>query len=376
MFDKNLENKEVFLETKKLGEEFCFEANVSGSWNEDGTVFFNNKGLEQYIFGNVDDFFKHLDGEDVPHQVQYYMGSRDDDGNIDCKEGYSEKDKIDEKEDGSSVYTVWKDVNNNKIPTYDAWQNTDSIIIPLIQTDRLAAETFYAFADKEKRKNTMDQEGYEIEYGEGYIFAPIKVNSLPSLETVIKKAEEIGIDEELSLNFMERYYSLIANSGKEAVLVYYDDNISIGHHTLDDPIIKEKLSFETIEEGKDKIVSLYAAKSETTGGEFADSLAEHVKDEFDAAIPLPIVMGAIQAFREWDCEDGNEILAEVHMLHIGEDGFGGEPYWDNDFQDYMFEDGSFVIQGTRVGVEVDNKLVLDKGIFFASAARRGEDGNE
>lgn len=115
---------------------------------------------------------------------------------------------------------------------YTAWKNSKSIIIPLLQTDRLSAETFYEFADEEKRKETMHKEGHEIEYGEGYIFAPVNLNSLPPLETVIKKAENIGVDDEKLLCDLKRYYSIISNSAEETVLVYYDDNTSAGYHNI------------------------------------------------------------------------------------------------------------------------------------------------
>lgn len=130
-------------------------------------------------------------------------------------------------------------------------------------------------------------------------------------------------------------------------------------------------------EGLKKIQHLYLKNSSTTGGEFADYLAKHYKEEFSNTLGLPTIMEAIQLFREWDYEGEGEVQAEIEMQWVKDPDFKVEGgYWDNDFMDYMFEDGSFVPQGMRVGIILNNKLVLDEGILFSNNARRGEKGDE
>jgi len=132
-----------------------------------------------------------------------------------------------------------------------------------------------------------------------------------------------------------------------------------------------KIHFSEVSEGKKKIISLYA-KEEVSSGEFADYLVKHISNMFESSMPLSLIIGAIQAFRVWDNEDKNEVLAKVAMIHIEENGFGDEAYWDNTFQDYIYHDRSFVPKGTRIGIRTNNSLVLDEGIFVSKSPRRKE----
>ena len=63
-------------------------------------------------------------------------------------------------------------------------------------------------------------------------------------------------------------------------------------------------------------------------------------------------------------DDNNEIQAEVEMVFNKDLG-----YRENEYQDYMYDDGTFVPAGTRIGIETAEELVLDKGINYATYGR-------
>lgn len=122
--------------------------------------------------------------------------------------------------------------------------------------------------------------------------------------------------------------------------------------------------------GFEKILGIYIFNCETTAGQLADDLVENMEECFQEPIEVPLIMSAIQKFRQWDFErderEGEQIFADVNFVD------DGHAFLINDFQDYMYFDGTFVPEDTRIGIEIDGELVLDKGIFFASDARTAE----
>jgi len=90
--------------------EFAFSNNETGCVNEDGTVFYDDGGMEQYVFSNKDDAFKFLFGTEenvIPYLHSFYIGSREEHPTLD---GWCKRMGIDtqEEEDGSSVWSDWK----------------------------------------------------------------------------------------------------------------------------------------------------------------------------------------------------------------------------------------------------------------------------
>lgn len=113
--------KENFFEVTNDGEnpiEFAFGNNETGYVYENGTVYFNNKGIELYEFNNTNDAFAYFFGEgkelstNFVYKMSRYIGDRDTHPTL---EGWCKRMGIKtlEEEDGSSVYTDWKEV------TYD-----------------------------------------------------------------------------------------------------------------------------------------------------------------------------------------------------------------------------------------------------------------
>ena len=100
---------EVFLENYSVGDDFHFGSNTHGIWEEDGSVWYNSYNEEQFYFENIEDFlsFWYDDNKDVPYKYQYYVGERDDIGNIEWNKGCSELlDGIDHNEDGGMVWSA------------------------------------------------------------------------------------------------------------------------------------------------------------------------------------------------------------------------------------------------------------------------------
>jgi len=108
-------------------------------------------------------------------------------------------------------------------------------------------------------------------------------------------------------------------------------------------------------------------KQENTMGQFLDYMVQNIATEFSANIGLGTIMCAIQDCREQDYEiedDVYEIFAEVDFCDDGH----------NEYQDYVFKDGTYVPEGYRIGLEHDHGLPgdglrLDAGIFVADMGR-------
>ena len=95
----------------KLNGEFAFSNHETGCINDDGSVFYNSEGLNQYIFNSKEDAFDFLfNGEDVVCQHSYYVGSREDDP--DLEERCLKNDiGVQKEEDGSEIWSAWKSIN-------------------------------------------------------------------------------------------------------------------------------------------------------------------------------------------------------------------------------------------------------------------------
>ncbi len=107
----DMPNKKTFLENFSKGDSIYFGSNTNGVWDEDGTVWYNSHGLEQFYFDSIEDFLRYWYDKDetVPHRYHYYIGERDDDGNIEFADGYSEEENgIDPDEDGNAVWSEIK----------------------------------------------------------------------------------------------------------------------------------------------------------------------------------------------------------------------------------------------------------------------------
>jgi hypothetical protein len=105
--------------------------------------------------------------------------------------------------------------------------------------------------------------------------------------------------------------------------------------------MKTKIIFTTVEEGFEILREHYSG-SEVVGGETIDFLLSN--DKFDSSIPVSVLHGAIQKFREWDANEDDEELF-------------------SDGVNYTFPDGSIVPKGMRVGyINEDNEVCIDENI--------------
>lgn len=94
-----------FIEQTPIGKEFYFAGNESGTYNNDGTVYFNSCGEVECTFRSMDDFVAHyFFKKDVEHQESYYVGTRLEEGKIEwLDEPYKESEII--NDDGDSIFT-------------------------------------------------------------------------------------------------------------------------------------------------------------------------------------------------------------------------------------------------------------------------------
>lgn len=174
------------------------------------------------------------------------------------------------------------------------------------------------------------------------------------------------------------------------------------------------------------------AKSDVCGGEYIDYVYENMSEFFAKPHNIPEIMKAIQEFRVWDADEEDEIVmanieyvqrvnikdiawdsddkndikelpTEVSMsiplslldgvledevehevseyisnyltetysfTHKGfTDDFNKDNYFENEFQDYKYDDSSFVPKGIRIGVISQGKLLLDPGILYSDQPR-------
>lgn len=125
-------------------------------------------------------------------------------------------------------------------------------------------------------------------------------------------------------------------------------------------------NFRTIKEGVDALKKYYFLESDVTEGEMCDNLIKELNDHFEPDVPTELIMGAIQAFRQW-AHDRDELESEAYTeIECEYDGSIG----DEQFQNYVFFDGSAVPYGTRIGIEIldkttgEIKLELDSGICY------------
>lgn len=95
----------LMLNATPKGEGFEISANQTGFYTLDGTVDYNDQGKVNYCFDSMQDFIDFfIYGKDVERTESYYVGDRDDNGQITWwGESYS-LESLDPSENGSCVY--------------------------------------------------------------------------------------------------------------------------------------------------------------------------------------------------------------------------------------------------------------------------------
>lgn len=128
----------------------------------------------------------------------------------------------------------------------------------------------------------------------------------------------------------------------------------------------KKLIFTTQLDGLKLLKKTYLHESDVCEGEFADWLVRNIDECFDKSMKTELIMGSIQAFRQWshNCDNlESEFYAEVITEYDRTEG-------SEDFQNFNYFDGTHVTYGTRIGVEIVDKvtnltsLELDFGICY------------
>lgn len=124
-----------------------------------------------------------------------------------------------------------------------------------------------------------------------------------------------------------------------------------------------------ITEGVSCIIAMYVY-SEVCASEFADYLAANLEEHFSKPLDIATIMGAIQQFRAWDFDSGTaeeeniyQIDATVNMIDSGAN------YLENEYTDYVYSDGSFVPNDTRIGIQIGGSIELDYGISISKIVR-------
>lgn len=102
-------------------------------------------------------------------------------------------------------------------------------------------------------------------------------------------------------------------------------------------------------------------------------------DTDNESVDLPKFVNMSLPMSIFDGED-NEYTASEYMseklsadygfCHCGfDDNFNTKSFFKNSFQDYMYENGNYVPEGARIGIEHNGAFVLDKGILNADVPR-------
>jgi len=190
----------------------------------------------------------------------------------------------------------------------------------------------------------------------------------------------------------------------------------------------KKITMQQLEKDENVLKNIYSTCSEVCEAEFADYLYNNMDEIFEQPHNIALITKAIQDFRSWGAdEDEKEIFATINYIqdveitnikwdsdgeelssslkieipmsifdeedkevydqvvsnymsdlitdrtgycHKGfSDTFDENMYFINEYHDYMYADGKYVQADVRVGVEKDENLILDKGIFYADNAR-------
>ena len=102
---------------------------------------------------------------------------------------------------------------------------------------------------------------------------------------------------------------------------------------------------------------------------------EDVKDlptSMEVAVPLSIFEDESEDDYEYVADEfvSNYITDEVGFCHNGYScNFDLNGFFENEFQDYMDENGNYIESEKRIGVICEEKEVLDKGICYANVPR-------
>jgi hypothetical protein len=94
-----------FIQNHPKGTEFCFAANVTGEHLEDGSVYYNVKGLTEHSFSSIEDFADfYFSNRTVIYKSSEAVGERDDEGNITWWNDEYPLSFIDDDNDGGIVF--------------------------------------------------------------------------------------------------------------------------------------------------------------------------------------------------------------------------------------------------------------------------------
>ncbi len=88
--------------------EFAFAFDKTGLVFDDGSVFYNYKDTNHYMFANLDDAFVYFFGDrNIRYQESFFVGDRSKHPTLD---GWCKRLGIDIRadEDGSSVFSEWR----------------------------------------------------------------------------------------------------------------------------------------------------------------------------------------------------------------------------------------------------------------------------
>jgi len=201
--------------------EFCFSNNETGKINEDGTVFYDSEGLAQYLFTSKSDAFEYLfNSVEVLCKHSYYIGSREDHPTLDgwCKRmgiGIQE-----EEEDGSSVWSAWKHINDKEIIEQDKF---NYMMLSRLSNDAvqfLSEDSFSYRKVKNLWAGNIDEQIKEMK----------KIYNMITIKPEWLTMDEINAYENKMKALIEtsnttKYYNIKYNVGKVKYLISYHDGI-------------------------------------------------------------------------------------------------------------------------------------------------------
>lgn len=116
-FPKNKVGMDAFIKSIPKGEDAYLEkACYSIHHSDDGTAMYNDAGQAYYYYESLADFAaEYFLGKTVPIKSSFYVGDRDDEGNITWHNDTPyEPHQIDDDEDGGCVYTTPRYELDNK----------------------------------------------------------------------------------------------------------------------------------------------------------------------------------------------------------------------------------------------------------------------
>tara|TARA_Y100000310_G_scaffold112139_2_gene110583 strand:- start:6059 stop:6697 length:639 start_codon:yes stop_codon:yes gene_type:complete len=104
-----------FVRDTAVGSDFSFRADRTGTYHEDGTVYFNDQGVRDFTFDNIFDAARYLidDARDMAYDLSEAVGERLDDGSISFWSESYDDDELDLEDDGGTIYTKAVRIDEN-----------------------------------------------------------------------------------------------------------------------------------------------------------------------------------------------------------------------------------------------------------------------